>query len=269
MSVTKQTFLLSMVLIIVLFSSTFNLTANATPASLNQSGTVSVEGSVVTNPIDPENPGVPIDPGPGPSTEGPLRIDYASSLDFGESKISKGTRKYNALAQQFFGETGPRGSYIQITDQQADSSGWTLQVKQETQFTNQIIQNKKEQELKGAVLSLDKGWANSSGTSEAPTVTRETIALNSIGSAYEVATARAGSGKGVWTIAFGASDTNTNNQPYTLSPVVDASGKPVIDRTYNKPVYHNSAITLTVPESTVIYPVEYQTELTWILAKLP
>ena len=269
MRVTQQTFLFSSIIITVLFSTTLGLTAHAAPESLNQSGAVSVEGSVVTNPIDPENPGIPVDPGPGPSTEGPLRIDYASALDFGESEISKGTRKYNALAQQFFGETGPRGSYIQITDQQADSSGWMLQVKQETQFTNSIIQENGEQELKGAVLSLDKGWANSSGTSEAPTVTRETIALNSIGSAYEVATARAGSGKGVWTIAFGASQTNTNDQPHTLTPIVDASGKPVIDHTYNKPVYSNSAITLTVPETTVIHPVEYQTEITWILAKLP
>lgn len=98
---------------------------------------------------------------------------------------------------------------------------------------------------------------------------RETIALNSIGSAYEVATARAGSGKGVWTIAFGASDTNSSKQPATLTPVVDQTGKPVIDSHYSKPVYSNSAITLSIPETTKIHPVEYQTEITWILAKLP
>ncbi|PZL74886.1 WxL domain-containing protein [Enterococcus plantarum] len=268
MRFTHQIFLVCAVGVVV-NTNTLALIAHAAPNTLNQSGNVSVEGSVMTNLIDPENPGIEVDPGSSPVTKGALRIDYISALDFGESKISKGTRKYKALAQQFFGDTGPRGSYIQITDQQADSSGWTLQVKQEVQFMNPIIQKVEEQELKGAVLSLDKGWANSSSTSEAPTVTRETIALNSIGSAYEVATARAGSGKGVWTIAFGASDTNTNNQPHTLSPVVDASGKPVIDRTYNKPVYHNSAIILNIPETTTIYPVQYQTELTWILAKLP
>ncbi|MGM0217979.1 WxL domain-containing protein [Enterococcus sp. AZ126] len=243
--------------------------AQAAPEMLDQSGSVSIKGSVVTNPVDPENPGDVVDPGDSPSTKGPLRIDYVSALDFGESKISKNGRNYHALAQQFLGETGPRGSYIQITDQQAESSGWTLQVKQNYQFTNPIIQETSEQDLKGAVLSLDKGWANSSGTSEAPTVMRETIALNSIGSAYEVATARAGSGKGVWTIAFGASDTNSSKQPVTLTPVVDQAGKPVIDSIYNKPVYSNSAITLSIPEATKIHPVEYQTEITWILAKLP
>ncbi|MGX7200792.1 hypothetical protein BCR22_14350 [Enterococcus plantarum] len=243
--------------------------AQASPETLDQSGSVSIKGSVVTNPVDPENPENVVDPGESPSTEGSLRIDYVSALDFGESKISKNGRDYHALAQQFFGETGPRGSYIQITDQQADSSGWTLQVKQNYQFTNPIIQETNEQDLKGAVLSLDKGWANSSGTSEAPTVMRETIALNSIGSAYEVATARAGSGKGVWTIEFGASDTNSSKQPATLTPVVDQARKPVIDSHYSKPVYSNSAITLSIPETTKIHPVEYQTEITWILAKLP
>lgn len=246
-----------------------SMIAQAAPDKLDHSGSVSVKGSVVTNPVDPENPENVVDPGESPSTEGPLRIDYVSPLDFGESKISKKGREYHALAQQFFGETGPRGSYIQITDQQAESSGWTLQVKQNYQFTNPVIQETSEQDLKGAVLSLDKGWANSSGTSEAPTVMRETIALNSIGSAYEVATARAGSGKGVWTIAFGASETNSSEQPVTLTPVVDQAGKSVMDSLYNKPVYSNSAITLTIPESTKIHPVEYQTEITWILAKLP
>jgi hypothetical protein len=269
MRLTHKSFFISSVAVVLLHSM-FSLTAHATaPDSLNQSGTVTIEGSQVTDPVDPENPEKVVNPGDSPSTKGPLRIDFVSVLDFGESKISKGKRNYNALAQQFFDDTGPRGSYIQITDQQADSSGWTLQVKQETQFNNPILQDKEKQELKGAVLSLDKGWANSSGTSEAPNVTRETIALNSIGSAYEVATARTGSGKGVWTIAFGASKDNKNEQPATLSPVMDTSGKPVMDQTYKKPVYSNSAITLTVPETTKIYPVEYQTEITWILAKLP
>ncbi|MBO0422749.1 WxL domain-containing protein [Enterococcus plantarum] len=261
--------ILSFVCTSLVLASETGIIAQAAPETLDQSGSVSIKGSVVTNPVDPENPEDVVDPGDKTSTDGPLRIDYVSALDFGESKISKNGRTYHALAQQFFGETGPRGSYIQITDQQAESSGWSLQVKQNYQFTNPIIQKTNEQDLKGAVLSLDKGWANSSGTSEAPTVMRETIALNSIDSAYEIATARTGSGKGVWTIAFGASDTNSSDQPVTLTPVVDKAGKPVIDSHYSKPVYSNSAITLTIPETTKIHPVEYQTTITWILAKLP
>ncbi|WP_348921399.1 WxL domain-containing protein [Enterococcus rotai] len=237
-------------------------------ASLEQSGTVSViDGGASLQ--DPENPEVPTDPGPGTAESGPLRIDYVSPLHFGERKIRATDRVYPALAQQFFTEIGPRGSYVQLTDQRALSTGWSLQVKQETQFHNPIIQETGEQELKGAVLSLDKGWANSSSSSEAPVVTRETIALNTIGSTYEVATAAAGTGQGVWTISFGASDTNTGHQKPTLTPVKDEAGRPILEKEFNKPAYQNSAITLTIPETTVIHPVHYETKITWLLAELP
>ena len=246
----------------------FAAAGQAEATSLTNSGTVSViEGTV--EPVDPEQPITPVDPGDSPSTEGPLRIDYVSALNFGEANSKKKNRVYSALAQQFHNEIGPRGSYIQITDQRATSTGWTLQVKQETQFKNTVIQEAGEQELKGAVLSLDKGWANSSSTSEAPTVMRETIALDAIGSAYQVAAAPAGAGRGVWTISFGASDTNANHQETTLAPIIDAKGQAVMDQEYNKPAYSNSAITLSIPETTKIYPVQYETEITWLLAELP
>ncbi|MEI5991623.1 WxL domain-containing protein [Enterococcus crotali] len=237
--------------------------------TLNGSGNVEVIGSDRSDVVDPENPGNQIDPGESPHTTGPLRIDYVSSLNFNKALIQKKERKYEALAQQFHDETTPRGSYIQITDQRGAATGWTLQVKQRTQFNNPVIQNKEEQSLVGAYLSLDKGWANSSGTSKPPTVTRETIGLNAIDTAYEVATAIPNTGRGVWTIEFGASDTNSNHQPATLKPLIDKEGKAILDEEYQKPAYTNSAITLTVPESTKIYPVQYQTEITWILAELP
>lgn len=243
--------------------------ASANADSLDGKGAVTVEGSVVTPPVDPENPGNVIDPGDGPSTEGALRIDYVSSLDFLSTQITKTNRIYSAAAQQFFSDTGPRGSYIQITDQRAESTGWTIQVKQNYQFKNAVIQEPTERELQGAVLSLDKAWANSSGTSQAPTVTRETIALNGIGTAYELARADAGNGRGVWTIAFGASEANTSNQTNTLSPILDEKGDVLIDPLYQKPIYSNSAITLTIPDSTKIHPVQYDTEITWILGALP
>lgn len=245
------------------------LSAHATPEAVDQSGTLTVEGSSISKPVDPENPENVVDPGPSPSTDGALRVDFVSSLDFGHVQLSGTSLIYHARAQQFLSETGPRGSYIQVTDQRAQSTGWTLQVKQTTQFRNTVIQNVDEQELAGAVLSLDKGWANSSGTSGSPTVTRETIALNSIGTAYELGTASAGNGRGVWTIAFGASETNNNNMESTLTPVLDGAGNAVIDEFSGKPAYSNSAISLTIPKQTKIHPVQYGTELTWILGELP
>ncbi|MDA9472833.1 WxL domain-containing protein [Enterococcus sp. 5H] len=255
-------------LFLVLSMTSYSSTVHASPTSVDQSGNVVVVGGE-SQPVDPENPESPENPGESPSTTGPLRIDFVSSLDFGRTKISETNRTYLAFAQQFLGKAGPRGSYIQITDQRTVSTGWTLQVKQEHQFRNRIIQEANEQQLEGAVLSLDKGWANSSGTSAPPTVTRETVALNANGAAHELAIASAESGRGVWTIAFGASETNSNNMVNTLSPAIDRSGNVVIDEFSGKPAYYNSAITLTIPNTTKIHPVQYETTLTWILAELP
>lgn len=243
--------------------------ASANASSLNSKGTVTIEGSPETSPVDPENPETVTDPGEGPSTEGALRIDYVSSLDFLSAQITESDRIFSAAAQQFFDDTGPRGSYIQITDQRTISTGWTIQIKQTHQFRNTVIQEAEERELHGAILSLDKAWANSSGTSQAPTVTRETIALDAIGTAYELARAEAGNGRGVWTIAFGASETNVSNQVNTLQPVLNEYGEVFIDERYQKPVYSNSAITLAIPDSTKIHPVQYDTAITWILGELP
>ncbi|WP_207695250.1 hypothetical protein DOK67_0001204 [Enterococcus sp. DIV0212c] len=239
------------------------------PDTIDGAGTVKVTGSDRSDIVDPENPEKPANPGESPYTTGPLRIDFVSALNFGKAETKKSDRKYLALAQQFFDETEARGSYVQLTDQRGVSTGWSLQVKQQTQFRNPVIQNREEQELVGAYLSLDKGWAKSSSDSLAPTVTRETIAINAMDTAYEVATANKGAGRGVWTIAFGASKTNSDNQPTTLQPLVDKEGKAILDEEYQKPAQTNSAVTLTVPETTKIYPVQYETKLTWILAELP
>ncbi len=52
--------------------------------------TPSEEPTNLVDPTDPTNPVDPIDPtdpeGPNPGTNGPLSIDYASSLDFGVQK---------------------------------------------------------------------------------------------------------------------------------------------------------------------------------------
>lgn len=240
-------------------------------SNLQQEAGATVEVTVddTTEPVDPENPGEVVDPGEGPSTKGILRFDYAPSINFGNVKITDKNRSYHAWAQNFHGETGPRGSYVQITDYRSDNSGWTMQVVQEQQFHNNVIQDNDEKELRGAVLSLDKGWANSSGSGTAPIVTSNAIAIDRIGEAYEIATASKGTGTGVWTISFGASEENSNFQDNTLTKLLDENGKEVIDPIYKKPVYSNSAITLTVPDSTKIHPVQYETKLTWILARLP
>lgn len=241
------------------------VTAEST--SLETNGTVKVPGNDSSIIVDPEKPEKPVNPGEVPSTKGDLRIDYVSSVEFGRVKIDAKKRSYKALAHQFLDDTEPRGSYIQITDQRTVSTGWSIQVKQNSQFTSDTEATPSE--LKGAVLSLDQAWANSLGNSPAPTVTRNTIAIQNFDTAYELATAKPNTGRGVWTIAFGASATNNNNQKNTLEPLIDDKGQAVMDSRVNKQAHSNSAIKLDIPEKVTIKPQKYKTKLTWILGDMP
>ncbi|WP_170923045.1 hypothetical protein A5821_002837 [Enterococcus sp. 7F3_DIV0205] len=247
------------------------LTSYAESSDVTGTGNIEMTGGIPKQPIDPENPEIPVDPGPSPSTDGPLRIDFVSSFHFGHNKIEEKNRQFYANAQLFHDGTTPRGSYIQITDERSDKKGWTLQVRQEYQFRNTIIQEKEAQELKGATLSLDHGWANSIYTWETPPiVTKDTIEISELAMTQNIAIAEIGSGKGQWTIEFGASETNKNQQKNTLFPKTTPSGDAIVDPEFeNQPVYGNTAIFLSVPERTEIKPVQYETELTWILAALP
>lgn len=240
------------------------MVVNAETTGFSVNGNINIEPSDKTDPLDPENPLQPVDPGEGPATEGELRIDFVSAINFADAAITKTNRRYSSLAQLFHSETPARASYIQITDLREDSPGWNLQLKQETQFkTSDNI------ELNGAILSFDKGWANSGGIGKSPTMFRDTISINEIGSGYQVASAAKGAGNGTWLVSFGASSDNKLGQENTLSPLKGADGKVVIDQTFNKEVYTNSAINLSVPDKTAIVPGHYQTELTWILQATP
>lgn len=238
-------------------------------SNIGSNGQVTVEGKDWSPLVDPEHPEVEVDPGEGPFTTGDLRIDFVSSLGFPSVEITKTNRSFDSLAQLFHSETAARGYYIQVSDFRSDTYGWNLTLSQETQFTSSIIQNLEDQILKGAVLSFGNSWANSAGNSQTPTVTRDTWEINEMNTAYTVAVAGKGEGKGVWTIAFGASEENISHQENTLRPVTDVKGQPVIDPTLNKQSYSNSAVSLSVPEAIAIYPVEYTTTLTWRLEAVP
>lgn len=238
---------------------------------LEQKNSVTVVDAKTTKPVDPENPGNEVNPGgESPSTEGSLRIDYVPTLNFSTVPIKKKGRTYYALAQQFLDATPARGSYFQITDRRENASGWSIQVKQTRQFHNDTIKEENERELKGTVLSLDKGWANSHSRKAKPTVTRDTIAIESIDTAYTIATARSGEGKGVWTVEFGASGDNEAQQENTLVPLKDENGKPIMDPVCpTKQAVANTAISLNIPDAIKVHPVEYQMELTWLIGQLP
>lgn len=219
--------------------------------------------------IDPEHPDVNTDPGESPSTTGNLRIDFVPQLNFtGENKISDKDTIYPVNAQLFHDETSARGNFVQVSDYRGAALGWSLQLRQETQFQNSQTANS---QLDGAVLSFDKSWTSSRQTGmAAPTVSKEVIQLSNIGETYTLAEAKPGAGIGTWAISFGASSDNPVGLEGTLSPRTMRDGSDMLDTTYgNKQVHANSAITLSVPGGTKKDPVAYSTVLTWLLAELP
>lgn len=252
------------VLISVIGCLIFPTFVEAESLGLDTNGKVEVKTSNKTEPFDPENPLQPVDPGESPSTEGELRIDFVSAINFADAKITKENRKYPSLAQLFHDETPARASYVQITDLRRGAPGWSLYLKQESQF-----KQKKTVDLTGAVLSFDDGWANSGGIGKAPNIFKDIISIDQIGSSYQVASADKGAGTGTWLISFGASADNHHGRDNTLKQLKGGDGQALVDDVYHKKMYSNSAINLTVPTYTHIQPGRYQTKLTWVLQATP
>lgn len=236
--------------------------------SANGGASVGFDANYKQEVKDPENPENPANPGTSPTTSGDLRIDFVPQFNFWSNKISNQDATYYGNAQLFHDETGARGNFVQVSDYRGSAGGWMLQIRQETQFKNESTANK---ELNGAVISLDKSWANSNrDQSQAPIVSKDVIRIDNIGETYNLAQAEKGTGEGTWSIIFGASIDNGQGREDTLSPRLDMQGNPILDAAFNnKPIYQNEALSLTVPGATAIDPVPYQTVLTWILSELP
>ncbi|MDR0318106.1 MAG: WxL domain-containing protein, partial [Lactococcus lactis] len=100
-------------------------------------------GTDVTPPVnpnipDPNRPVFPQNPDgslPNPGTQGPLSIDFASSLDFGINPISNKDEIYFAKAQSYTESTTETPNYVQVTDNRGTLMGWTLSVTEKGQLT--------------------------------------------------------------------------------------------------------------------------------------
>ncbi|HGF7826098.1 TPA: WxL domain-containing protein [Enterococcus faecium] len=191
-------------------------------------------------PVDPTDPDKPVDEG----TNGPLSLDYASILDFGEQLISTKDQTYYAAPQLFRGADGsiddshPVPLYTQVTDKRGGEQGWTLSVKQNGQFVSD--QNGKE--LTGAEITFTAGNVYSYSESAKPGNVQSEFTLipDGSGSVQNVVEASEGEGFGTWVYRFGES----------------AEGD-------------YDAVQLSVPGSTVKEKDTYTTSLTWTLNDIP
>ncbi|GAB0169931.1 WxL domain-containing protein [Lysinibacillus sp. CTST325] len=194
-----------------------------------------------TPPVDPEEPGKPVDPkdptdpdGKIPEgTKGPLSIDYASSLTFGEQKITSTDQTYFAEAQKFKGGRGDGPNYVQVTDSRGTEEGWSLQVIQDGQF-----ETEKGKVLDGAEITFKNAWVNTASSSKKPSIVKESYTLTP-GKAENMMSAKAGEGNGTFVLVFG-----------------------------NKDVAAKS-IELKVPGKTTKYAGQYSTSFTWTLTDVP
>lgn len=231
--------------------------------NLNSNGiTEFIPGNDPVDPVDPvdpdpDKPVVPWDPTtpdnkPEPGTEGPLSLDFASSFDFGVNEISNKDMVYMANPQYFWNEEGTgkdeemvRPNYVQITDNRGTNEGWTLNLKQETQFKNDSATHK---ELNGSVIDFVLGTPNSKSENketESPVSYGYTITP---GESVTVMSATEGAGAGTWTNAWG--------------DVEEVSIK-------DEKVLKNTGVKLKVPGKTVKDAVKYTTQFTWTLTNVP
>lgn len=197
-----------------------------------------------TNPVDPIDPTEPIDPidpidpeGPNPGTNGPLSIDFASSLDFGIQKITSTTETYKAASQKFKDKTGAEQegpNFVQVTDNRGTEAGWTLTVKQDEQFTSTT-----DKVLTGAAVTLNNGEISTASDSAVPEVIA-TITLKTDGTAHKVMAAGEAQGAGTYLTRWG-------------SDVATAK----------------TSISLEVPGSTTKYAEVYSASFTWALTDVP
>lgn len=206
------------------------------------------------NPVSPWDPTTP-DNKPNPGTAGPLSLDYASSIDFGENLITDQDMIYYAEPQYLFAADGvtkdpnsARPNYVQVSDNRGTNSGWTLRVSQNGQLSNNKTLNK---ELTGSQIRFTSGVVKQNKEATMPPIpapVNKDFTLNPDGTEVEVMTAADGTGMGTWVNRFG-----------TLEDV-DINGETV---------KKNKAITLSIPGNILKDAVEYRTSLTWRLYDVP
>ncbi|CAD5896741.1 Cell surface protein [Carnobacterium maltaromaticum] len=187
-------------------------------------------------PKDPINPGTPVKPG----TSGPLSLDYASSLNFGKQKITSIDQTYFAAPQTVTDKDGKNSRttplYAQVTDNRGTVAGWSLSVKQNSQFKAGT------DELTGAKIEFLNGQVATDSISTVPSIVKPSFDLTADGNgaATNIIGAKKNEGAGTFVYRFGDDTTKAKG------------------------------VSLSVPGKTIKKKdVAYKTTLTWTLSDVP
>lgn len=224
-----------------------------------------------TNPVDPtdpENPVEPVDPTDpekpvDPGSNGPLSLDYASSLDFGVQKITSSNQTYQAKAQHVKYKDGTEKdvpNYAQVSDNRGTLKGWSLSVKQNGQFTSE----KSNKTLTGATINFSNANINTNSESTASVLTPN-FTLDAAGASQIVMGAKDGEGAGTFVYQMGkAENIKENTDALASDGSKDASGKDMSEKRME-----SADVTLKVPGGTQKMAEKYATTLTWTLTDAP
>lgn len=189
-----------------------------------------------TKPVDPTNPDENVEPkDPVNPSKGALRIDYASTMNFGTQVISGKDENYFVKytpVTTLDGDGNPTGnekyvpSYVQVTDNRGTNTGWELTV------TGSAFKDGANNELQGAELTLENvQLASQIAATYKPGFAATQVVVND--SPTTLVKADANEGMSTWTAAFGStpgtssSDTNKNIKLH-----VPASAKKIDGATY-------------------------------------
>lgn len=200
---------LSILLLSAVSGSTSPVLAADLSTNYNSNASISfIENTDPTAPVDPTNPDNPFDPDnpTQPGTNGPLSIDYASSLDFGTQKISTKNDYYFAkLTKGTDSNDQPKSvpNYVQVTDNTGSNQGWNLNVTQTEEFTNTDTGHV----LAGAALVFFGPTLLTLTGSDAGKPIHEAEITPIVGQASRVVTAFENQGQGTWVISFTDDDT--------------------------------------------------------------
>ncbi|MGL9928264.1 MULTISPECIES: WxL domain-containing protein [Enterococcus] len=149
------------------------------------------------DPVDPTNPNKPNPEVPGTGNTGPLTIDHASSIEFGEQEIKEKEAVYNVKTEH---------PYVQVTDRRATGAGWTLKAS-----IDEFNSEDKKKTLKGAELSLKNGTIKSTSGNVSEKPKGYDVNLNK--DLQVIMQAGSDQGMGTWVDAFsGTKDNNANVQ---------------------------------------------------------
>ena len=188
----KSIFFLFIVTILMLFSFSTGTLAEVTSTGESEASITFTPNTDPTDPVDPEDPSQPLDPedpsGPGTGKEGPLSLDYVSSIEFGEDKVLFESKTYQSTTLKPF---------IQVTDKRGTGAGWKVTA-QVSCFQDTGIDT-----LPGAKITFNNGKVISPFNANPP-IPNSSVELETGGDAVTVVTATTGAtaeektGMGTW-----------------------------------------------------------------------